>query len=359
MRKAITFDSFIRTSAIILGVILIIKVIDYLSAVLVPFFVAWFVAYLVFPIVEFFQIKLRFHFRVLAIIATMLMLAGFCILMVWLILPPVIEDFSRFAKVADNYISDTAHHNEVEQYIIKLFGNVDVSKMLHDGQLLELIRSATPKIWNFVQHTAGVIISIISWSMSIIYMFFILYDYERISQSWRKFVPHRYHSFANGLFKDLKQGMNAYFRGQFIIALCVGILYCIGVTIINFPLAIPLGILIGVLSFIPYLHALGLVPTFFLCVLKSAETGQNFWLILLAAISVFLIIQAIQDIILTPKIMGDAIGLPPYLILLSLSVWGFLLGIIGMIIALPLTTIIVSYYNRYLSKRRKEITQTE
>ena len=144
--------------------------------------------------------------------------------------------------------------------------------------------------------------------------------------------------------------MNAYFRGQFIIAVCVGILYCIGFTIIGFPLAIPLGILIGILSFIPYLHALGLIPAFLLCAIKSAETGQNFWLILISALSVFIIAQAIQDIILTPKIMGKAIGLPPFLILLSLSVWGYVLGIIGMIIALPLTTIFFSYYKRYISK---------
>ncbi|MGN1213949.1 MAG: AI-2E family transporter, partial [Bacteroidaceae bacterium] len=170
------------------------------------------------------------------------------------------------------------------------------------------------------------------------------------SQGWLKLVPRRYQSFANTLFSDLKQGMNAYFRGQMLIAFCVGILYCIGFTIIDFPLAIPLGILIGVLSFIPYLHALGLIPAFILCVLKSAETGQNFWLVILSAALVFIIIQIIQDALLTPKIMGKAIGLPPFLILLSLSVWGFLLGIIGMIIALPLTTIIFSYYKRYISK---------
>ncbi len=111
-----------------------------------------------------------------------------------------------------------------------------------------------------------------------------------------------------------------------------------------------MGILIGMLSFIPYLHALGLVPAFFLCILKSAETGDSFWMVALSAAAVFIVVQAIQDIILTPKIMGKAIGLPPYLILLSLSVWGFLLGIIGMIIALPLTTIIFSYYKRYISK---------
>ena len=148
----------------------------------------------------------------------------------------------------------------------------------------------------------------------------------------------------------MEKGMNNYFRGQALIALCVGILFSIGFLIIDFPLAIPLGLFIGALSFVPYLHALGLVPAVILSLFKAAETGQNFWIVLITCLAVFLIVQIIQDLVLTPKIMGDAVGLPPFLILLSLSVWGFMLGIIGMIIALPLTTIIISYYKRYVSE---------
>ena len=350
MKRVITFDSFIRTSAIILGIVLLIKTVDYLSAVLVPFFVACFIAYLIFPVVEFFQYKLHFHYRILAIVAAMLLICGVAILLIWLTIPPVVEDFNRFIDIVDHYIKDKSHHNDIEQYIAKYCNEKDLLDMLKNGQLLNLLRSVMPGMWNVLQHTAGIVLSIVSWSMSILYLFFILYDYDHISQGWLKLVPQHYHSFANTLFSDLKQGMNAYFRGQMLIAFCVGVLYCIGFTIIDFPLAIPLGILIGVLSFIPYLHALGLIPAFFLCVLKSAETGQNFWLVTLSAALVFIIIQIIQDALLTPKIMGKAIGLPPFLILLSLSVWGFLLGIIGMIIALPLTTIIFSYYKRYISK---------
>lgn len=350
MRKAITFDSFIRTSAIILGIVLLIKAVDYLSAVLLPFFVAWFAAYLVFPIVSFFQYKLGLRYRALTIATTTILLLAVCSLIVWLIVPPIIEDYTKFVNVAKDYISKTTHQSRIDFFVAKLFKNIDIANIMNDKHLLDTLRGLMPKVWNVLQHTAGVILSVISWSISILYFFFILYDYDRITQGWRKLVPHRYHTFANTLFKDLKQGMNAYFRGQFIIAVCVGILYCIGFTIIGFPLAIPLGLLIGILSFIPYLHALGLIPAFLLCAIKSAETGQNFWLILISALSVFIIVQAIQDIILTPKIMGKAIGLPPFLILLSLSVWGYVLGIIGMIIALPLTTIFFSYYKRYISK---------
>ena len=70
--------------------------------------------------------------------------------------------------------------------------------------------------------------------------------------------------------------------------------------------------------------------------------------------AVYIIVQAIQDLILTPKIMGKAMGLNPAIILLSLSVWGTLLGMLGLIIALPLTTLLLSYYNHYIIERHDE-----
>ena len=348
--KPITFDTFIRAALIVLAIVLVVLAVDYLSVVLVPFFVAWFFAYLVNPVVDFFQYKLRFKFRVLAIIATLLLIGGIITGLVLLIMPSVTEDFHRFVKIVDNYLKHKSYDNQIENFIAQYFSQFNISKMLHDGQFIDLVKTVMPRMISFLQHTAGVIISIFSWGIAVLYFFFILYDYDRIAQGFHKMVPRRYARFVAQLTTDLQTGMNAYFRGQFLISVCVGILFCIGFTIINFPLAIPMGLLIGMLSFIPYLHALGLIPALLLCILKSAETGQNFWLVAGGCAAVFIIVQIIQDAILTPRIMGKAIGLPPYLILLSLSVWGYLLGIIGMIIALPVTTLLFSYYKRYIAK---------
>ena len=100
-----------------------------------------------------------------------------------------------------------------------------------------------------------------------------------------------------------------------------------------------------------------------LALLKAADTGQNFWLILLAAVAVFAIVQIIIDMVVTPKVMGKAMGLNPAILLLSLSVWGALLGFIGLIIALPLTTLLMAYYQRYVTREEQseeeDITPTE
>jgi predicted PurR-regulated permease PerM len=101
---------------------------------------------------------------------------------------------------------------------------------------------------------------------------------------------------------------------------------------------------------VPYAQTLGIIPTIILGLLKANDTGQSFWIIALMTFAVFCVVQAIQDLILVPKIMGKTMGLKPAIILLSLSIWGTLLGIVGFIIALPLTTLAWSYYKRYVLK---------
>ena len=153
---------------------------------------------------------------------------------------------------------------------------------------------------------------------------------------------------------DVKVSMNRYFRGQALVAFLVGILFSIGFLIIDFPLAVGFGLFIGLLNMVPYLQLIALVPTVLLALLKAADTGQNFWWILAGAILVFCIVQVIQDGIIVPKVMGRITGLNPAIILLSLSVWGALMGVVGMIIALPCTSIMLSYYKRYIKRREGE-----
>lgn len=184
----------------------------------------------------------------------------------------------------------------------------------------------------------------------VLYIFFILLDYEQIAERWVTLVPARHRKTVVRLMTDIKVSMNRYFRGQSLVAFCVGILFCIGFLIIDFPLAIPLGLFIGLLNMVPYLQIVGFIPTILLAILKAADTGESFWWIFCMALLVFAVVQMIQDGFLVPKIMGKITGLNPAIILLSLSIWGSLMGMLGMIIALPLTTLLLSYYQRYIHK---------
>lgn len=350
--KIITFDRFVRILGSIVIFIAVYFLIRRLSDVLIPFITAWLIAYLLHPIVIFFQYKCRIRSRVASIIITISLLLGLIIGGFYLIIPPIIEEMAHLKDIIVSYVTTdqtvTSVSAAVERYIKHNIDVNEIGKALTIKDVSELIEEKIPQLFSFISNSVSAIVGIIASLIAVIYLFFILMDYELMAEGLFKIVPQSKRKLVHGVIIDLKNGMNGYFRGQTIIAMCVGVLFSIGFLIIGFPLAIPLGLFIGMLNLVPYLQIIGFIPTIVLAMLKAHDTGQSFWSIILAAIIVFCVVQAIQDWILTPRIMGKVTGLNAAVILLSLSIWGSLLGFVGLIIALPLTTLIISYYKRYV-----------
>ncbi|MBP3230355.1 MAG: AI-2E family transporter [Prevotella sp.] len=356
MQKEITFDRFIRWTGIGLLVLAILLLMNYLSSVLLPFFIAWFMAYLLYPIVKFVQYKMHVPTRALSIIVTLIFVIAVVGGVVYLIIPPMIEQFQKLGELATKYIHNTAHITSIPETIQGWIqeNQARIDEFFRSKDFTDALKTAMPQLFSFLGQTASVIISIVASLITLLYMFFILLDYEYLTENWIKIFPKKVRPFWSELMQDVERELNNYIRGQGLVALTMGVLFCIGFTIIDFPMAIGLGILIGILDLVPYLHTFALIPTALLALLKAADTGQNFWITLISAVAVFAIVQVIIDMIVTPKIMGKAMGLNPAILLLSLSVWGALLGFIGLIIALPLTTLLIAYYQRYVTRELDE-----
>lgn len=352
MQKEITFDRFIRWTGIGLLVLAILLLMNYLSSVLLPFFIAWFMAYLLYPIVKFVQYKMHVPTRALSIIVTLIFVIAVVGGVVYLIIPPMIEQFQKLGELATKYIHNTAHITSIPETIQGWIqeNQARIDEFFRSKDFTDALKTAMPQLFSFLGQTASVVISIVASLITLLYMFFILLDYEYLTENWIKIFPKKVRPFWSELMQDVERELNNYIRGQGLVALTMGVLFCIGFTIIDFPMAIGLGILIGIMDLVPYLHTLALVPTVFLSLLKAADTGQNFWIILISALAVFAIVQVICDMVVTPKVMGKAMGLNPAILLLSLSIWGALLGFIGLIIALPLTTLLIAYYQRYVTR---------
>jgi len=352
IEKNITFDRFVRWLLYGFVAAIILLLINYLSNVLLPFVVAWFFAYLLYPIVKFVQYRMHVPGRVLSIIVTLLFVTLIIGGIIYLIIPPMIEQFEKLGQLATAYIHQSANISDIPTAIVEWIHEhkQDIEKYFRSKDFNDSIRMAMPQVFSVLGRTASVVISIVASMITLLYMFFILLDYEYLTENWIRIFPKKARPFWSELMNDVERETNNYIRGQGLVALTMGILFCIGFTIIDFPMAIGLGILIGILDLVPYLHTFALIPTVFLALLKSADTGQNFWWILISALAVFLIVQIIIDMIVTPKIMGKAMGLNPAILLLSLSIWGALLGFIGLIIALPLTTLLIAYYQRYVTR---------
>ena len=350
-RETITFDRLVRWIGIGLLVLGILLLVNYLSSVLLPFFIAWFFAYLLYPIVKFVERHMHLP-RALSIILTLIVVIAVISGIVYLIVPPMIEQFEKLGQLATDYIQKTAHIKSIPTAITQwwLENQEEIGNFFRSDTFTDGIKTVMPGIFTFVGQTYSVIVSIIASFITLLYMFFILLDYEYLTDNWIKIFAKKVRPFWEELMGDVERELNNYVRGQGLVALIMGVLFCIGFTIIDFPMAIGLGIMIGIMDLVPYLHTFALIPTVLLALLKSADTGQNFWIILAMALAVFIIVQLICDMIVTPKVMGKAMGLNPAILLLSLSVWGALLGFIGLIIALPATTLLIAYYQRYVTK---------
>lgn len=352
MEQKITFDKFIRWTLVALAIVAVLTAVNYLSGVLLPFFIAWFLAYLLYPLVKFVQHRLHVPTRALSIIVTFVLVGAAVGLVVWQIVPPMLEQFQKLSEVATRYLHQTTHvynfEATIQQWVSENEG--EIRRFFHSKDFSDSLKTALPKLFDVVGQTASIVISIVASMITLLYMFFILLDYEYLTTNWIKIFPKKSRPFWHELMQDVERELNNYIRGQGLVSLCMGTLFCIGFTIIGFPMAIGLGIMIGIMNLVPYLHTFALIPTAFLALLKAADTGQSFWLVFGSAVMVFIVVQLICDMVVTPKIMGKAMGLNPAILLLSLSVWGALLGFIGLIVALPLTTLLMAYWQRYVTK---------
>ena len=349
--REVSLGRFLRIILVLIVITISYFVLNSLSGVLLPFAVAWLLAYLLYPMVCFVQKRLRFTYRLPSIIAVMLFVGLLLVAVFMLIVPSMLGEIALFNKIAVAFLSENIKNPSIPPVVVEYLRDVakeeGVMALLQSSGVQDLLGELMQRTQMLLMGTVNVVVQLFGAFVTMLYMFFILLDYERLSDEWPLYLPVRWRGVAGKLSSDLVHGMNQYFRGQALVALCVGVLISIGFVIIDFPIAIGFGIFIGVLNLVPYLQIVSLLPMVLLALMKAANTGENFWLVLAGAVVVLCVVQCIQDLLLVPCIMGRRMNLHPALILLSLSVWGKLLGVLGMIVALPFTTILLGYLKRY------------
>lgn len=353
--RPLTFDRVMRIlfgAALIAGIIWLVNI---LSNVLLPFFLACLISYILEPIVEFCMEKLHMRWRIVAIFFTLIAVAGIIIGLAYVFVPSIVEEVHQMGLMVNDYArrGDPLPFlpKDIHDWLVGYFNDDMMQKLLDNQHFETLLTKGTSLIsasLSFVIHT-------LEWFLTFVYVIFILLDYRQIMRGFTMIVPPKYRHITNKVGNDIKNSMNRYFRGQAVLALCAAVFYCIGFSIIHLPLAIVLGITVGVLYMIPYFQYITLIPVAFVCLISSMGGEISFWSEFGKCLLVYAVSQTICDYILTPKIMGKAMGLNPAIILLSLSVWGTLLGLIGMIIALPLTTLLIAYYEEYIIDRSSVI----
>jgi predicted PurR-regulated permease PerM len=361
--RPFTFDRVVRISIGLAIAVVIFLLVNRLSNVLLPFLLSWLLAYLLQPIVHFFQYTLKFKNRALSVIATLVLFFGVLIGALWIMIPMIIEELTKLSTLTIKYAQQIDTNAIIpvawQQGINNYLANMNIQKIMHDENIMSAVKNIAPQLWSLLNNSISFVMGLAGIFVMIIYLIFILMDFETISEGWFNMIPPKYRPLIGEIISDLEIGMNRYFRGQALVATIVGTLFIIGFSIIDLPLAIAMGLTIGILDLIPYLKVIGIIPAVTLALLHSSETNQTVSSALIAVLAVFAIVQVIEDMILVPRIMGKVTGMNPAVILLSLSIWGSLMGVSGLIIALPMTTLISSYYKRYVLKEKKTKKGTE
>lgn len=357
-RRPYTFDRVIRIIFSVCGIVAVLFLLDVLQGVLLPFLVACLIAYIFEPVVGWNMKLLRTRRRFMPVVLTLLEASAVLTALCLILIPYLISETSEMAAIIKRYTTtqlDVPFLSEsIHRYIRE---NIDwnaVSKMLSQDQWVELGKKAISSSWSFLSSGIALLVGMLSWLIVVLYVIFIMLDYERLMLSFRQLVPYQHRRSVFKVGRDVKNAMNRYFRGQFLVSMLVGVLFCIGFLLIGLPMAVAFGLFIGILNMVPYLQLISLPVAALLCVVASVSTGASFWVIFWECMAVYVVVQCIQDLVLTPRIMGKVMGLNPAIILLSLSVWGCLLGFMGLIIALPLTTLVLSYYDQYIVNRQAD-----
>lgn len=352
-RQPYTFDRVVRMLITLAVILIALWLLNTLKGVLLPFCIACLIAYMLEPFVQFNRRLLHLDGRITAIFVTLFEVTFIFGILLYFLVPSVIDEMHRMASLFRQYASTDMTvpflPDSVHEFLKRNIDFEHLSSLFTRQDWMNLAERSMSVISSGVD----IIVSIVGWFIVVLYVIFIMIDYDRLNKGFRRMIPHRYRRTVFRISNDVKTSMNHYFRGQALVAFTVGVLFSIGFLIVDLPLAIVLGMFIGLLNMVPYLQLISFPVTALLCLVYSADNSTGFWTIFGACIAVYVIVQIIQDFFLTPRIMGKAMGLNPAIILLSLSVWGTLLGLLGLIIALPLTTLLISYYNRYVINRKQ------
>lgn len=348
MSTYFTFDKTVKLVIAIAIVAAAVWLIGVLKNVLLPFCLACLISYIMEPWVVYNQLSLKIKKRAPAVLLTLGDGIVIFAIVVYFFMPVVVHEIYQMGKMLGEY--DTREFSipflpaEFSSYLQERLNFNALLESFEEGKLGSWIDKGA----NMISVTVDYLIHTLEWFITFIYVIFILLDYEKFSSGFSMLIPQKYKSIILQIMSDVKYYMNKYFRSQLLIASCAAVFYCIGFSIVGLPMAIVMGLVVGILYMIPYFQYITIIPVIVICFITSLDGHFPFWIKLGECGLVYLVSQCICDYILTPKIMGKSLGLNPAIILLSLSVWGTLLGIIGMIIALPLTTLLMVYYKKII-----------
>jgi predicted PurR-regulated permease PerM len=280
------------------------------------------------------------------------------------LLAPIKTQIAHAAVLIQRAITDASFSSTIESHIPPALWTWFKSQLEAD-RILTLLQSENtvqtistalshiaPGAFSIVSGTLKGLLWLLGLTMVFIYLFFMLLDFDRLRTDLSNLIPVTYREEVFSFLGKFDFYMSGYFRAQALVSLCLGVIFAIGFSLIGLPLGIVFGLSVGLMTMVPYLQLASLPFAASLALLQSVDHGVPFWQVIGFVLLVYIVAQIIQDLILVPRILGNFSGLSPVMILLSLSIWGKLLGMFGLIVAIPFTCLALAYYQRLLAHHK-------
>ncbi len=371
---------------IIIAVLLVAFVITfyYLYGLLLPFIVGLLMAFAADPIIS--GIQKIFKNRNLASTVLLVVGAGIIVLNIIFLTKYINRDFQRLSKsftvlAAENKEDLDRAGQKAKEYIGSFYDFADLEKDLKvqadslktklqeiDASQIdtEAIKAAFNDLTSLFQNGEkngeeekpgfGLIFMFLS---TILYFVLTLYNFDYFVSIKNRYFRAKIKSKTNTILDDFSQSFGRYFRLRTKIVLLLALIYLVAFIILDMPGVILITIFIILLSYIPYLQYIMLIPLALGCLVLSTESSHGFLLFFGITSGIFVLASLIEEIILNPRIMEKNIGMNPVIMILALSVWSYLLGLPGLLIGIPVTSLLIIYFKRYVLNSYRKVFMGE
>ncbi len=344
------FPRWLVALAVVAGVLWLFSL---LRSVLTPVFFAALIAYMLDPLVD--RLEARKIPRTLAIVILLtLLLLGFALLSL-LIVPGVIREVGSFARDLPDQLSALAARVEPWLRAQGIEPPHSLKEALQQSGVdaKELTGKAVAPASHVLAYVLGGTASIMGALGNLVivpvFAFYLLYDWDRMLAAIRDLVPWRMRPHVVDIAGEVDDILGQFVRGQVLVMGLLAVLYAVAYSLIGVRLAVPIGIVAGLLAFIPYVGgavALGLA------LLMSALTGAG-WGQVGLVVGAYAVIQVLEGFVITPRIMEDKLGLGAVWVLLALMVFGELFGFMGVLLAVPAAAVLKVFALRAVAHYRK------
>ena len=317
----------------IVGVLLAVIFFYFSRRVLTPFFIAFALAYLLDPVTD----RLE-SLRISRTFAVLVLMAGVFSLVtgIGLLIFPLLK------LQAEHLVSNLPNYIAImQEWMHPLLGVVGEPEkiqgilnreLLKIGELpLKVISSITSILWGSVAGLFSFILFLANLVIIPVVMFYLLRDYDLINKKMLSFVPARTREQVLSLIKEIDGVLADFVRGQLMVGLIMAGLYSIGLFFCGTPMSLFIGLLAGLASLVPYLGLVfGFVPAAILTFMQTQD-----WVLVFGVAGVFAVVQGLEGMIITPRIVGEKIGLHPVAIILAVLLGAEFFGLVGVIVSVP------------------------